>query len=190
MSSLIASALTNHFLIAMPDMTDPTFEGAVIYLAEHNRQGAMGLIVNRSINLTLGSVFTGDEIDISPDLADESVFCGGPVDTDRGYVLHSPGITWDATQLICEDIAMTSSRDVLEAVVADSPSCPEQWLVMLGCSSWGPSQLEQELANNVWLTIPADPELIFNTPADQRLARAFSLMGFDPTQLSGFAGHA
>jgi len=188
MSSQTASALTNHFLIAMPDMTDPNFEGTVIFVAEHTVDGAMGLVINRSIDLTLQSVFSGEATQIAPHLADEPVFCGGPVDSDRGYVLHRPGTEWDATQQISDDIAMTSSRDVLEAVV--SGDGPAQWLVMLGCSGWGPGQLEQELANNVWLTVPADAQLIFDTPSDQRLARAFSLMGFEPTQLSGIAGHA
>ncbi len=188
MSSQIASALTNHFLIAMPDMSDPNFEGSVIYLAEHSPDGAMGLIINRSIDLTLESVFSAEDIDIAPALANEPVFCGGPVDSDRGYVLHRPGTVWDATQQISGDVAMTASRDVLEAVV--SGAGPDQWLVMLGCSGWGAGQLEQELANNVWLTVPADAQLIFDTPAEQRLARAYSLMGFDPTQLSGVAGHA
>lgn len=181
--------LSNHFLVAMPGMLDPNFGGSVVLIAEHNENGALGLVINRPIELDLATLF--DRIDLKlgqRELSAESVFFGGPVQTDRGFVLHRPVGAWGSTVAVSEGVGLTSSKDVLEAVAEGAG--PQQILVTLGCAGWGPGQLEQEIAQNAWLTLPADAAVIFDTPADQRLARAFALLGVDPAFLSTSAGHA
>jgi putative transcriptional regulator len=183
-------ALANHFLIAMPAMDDPNFGRTVILLAEHSDRGALGLVINRPMaDLDLAGLF--DRIDlkleISP-LASTPVFVGGPVQSDRGFVLHRPAGHWSSTVVIGEQLGLTSSKDVLEAVAAGEG--PPELLVTLGYAGWGPGQLEQELAQNAWLTVPASPDLIFSTPVAQRFDQAIKLLGFDPAFLSASAGHA
>ncbi|MGB7300436.1 MAG: YqgE/AlgH family protein [Burkholderiaceae bacterium] len=183
-----ASALSSHFLIAMPGMDDPNFDGTLVLIAEHSKQGATGLVVNRPIGMRLESLFDGINLSLPGPQADQPVLYGGPVHDDRGFVLHRPDGRWKSTISINSNLSLTSSRDILEALAAGVG--PDQWLVTVGCSQWGPGQLERELADNVWLTVEADAQVIFNTPTEQRLARSFSLLGFDPTHLSGVAGHA
>jgi putative transcriptional regulator len=183
-------ALANHFLVAMPAMEDPNFGRSVILLAEHSERGALGLVINRPMNdLDLGALF--DRIDLrleTASLASSPVYVGGPVQTDRGFVLHRPAGKWNSTVSIGDELGLTSSKDVLEAVAAGEG--PEELLVTLGYAGWGPGQLEQELAQNAWLTVPASPELIFKTPSAQRFERAMKLLGFDPAFLSSAVGHA
>lgn len=183
-----ASDLSNHFLIAMPGMADPNFDGTLVLLAEHSRQGAMGLVVNRPITMRLQALFEGVDLELNGPSADLPVLFGGPVHSDRGFVLHQPDGQWKSTIAIGDSMSLTSSRDILEALAAEVG--PDNWLVLVGCSEWGPGQLERELADNVWLTVGADPQIVFDTPTEQRLARSYSLLGFDPTHLSGVAGHA
>lgn len=188
MSLQKASDLANHFLVAMPGMSDPNFDGTVVLIAEHSEQGAMGLVVNRATGMRLAALFDGIDLDLEGPEADLPVLYGGPVHSDRGFVLHEPDARWKSTIRVGEDLSVTSSRDILEALATGVG--PENWLVTVGCAQWSGGQLERELSENAWLTVPANPDVLFGTPAEQRLARAFSLLGFDPAQLSGFVGHA
>lgn len=189
MAADVATNLTNHFLLAMPNMADPNFGGAVILIAEHSAKGALGLVVNRPMELDLRSLF--ERIDLKLDIdaiAERPVYFGGPVQTDRGFVLHEPVGEWNSTVTIGDTLGLTSSKDVLEAVAAGEG--PQRLLVTLGYSGWGPGQLEDEIARNAWLTVEADRDLIFEVPVEQRLSRAFGLLGIDPAFLSSSAGHA
>lgn len=181
--------LSNHFLIAMPAMQDPNFGGTVVFLAEHNEKGALGLVVNRTIDMTMQALFekVNLELEIGP-IGAAPVFYGGPVQTDRGFVLHQPVGSWNSTLAVGGTVGLTSSKDILEAVARGDG--PPQIMVTLGYAGWGPGQLENELAQNAWLTVKADPGLIFEVPVEDRLARAFALLGIDPLMLSDAAGHA
>ena len=196
-------SLSHHYLVAMPSLTDPQFNGAVVYLAEHTPKGAMGLVVNRPSDMTLSVLF--DRIDVSPPdhreisvhragqgygpIGHDPVFLGGPVQTDRGFVLHEPVGKWSSTLVLNDVTGLTSSRDILEAAARGQG--PERMLVSLGYAGWGEGQLDQELAANAWLTVPAtDTSLIFDIPAEDRFAYAFRLLGVDPLHFSGAAGHA
>ena len=189
MSEAQAANLTNHFLMAMPNMADPNFGGSVVFIAEHSPKGALGLVINRPMELNLQSLFERIDLrlEIAP-LADSPVLFGGPVQTDRGFVLHSPQGSWGSTVTVGDEVALTSSKDVLEAVAKGDG--PLRLIVTLGYSGWGPGQLEDEIVRNSWLTVPADPAVIFDTPAEERLSRAFGLLGINPAFLSAAAGHA
>lgn len=189
MTSGHASSLANHFLIAMPDMADPNFGSAVVFVAEHGPKGALGLVINRPTDLDLATLF--ERIDLKLDegeRAREPVYYGGPVQRDRGFVLHRPLGRWSSTVAVSDELGLTSSKDVLEAVALGEG--PEGMLVTLGYSGWGPGQLEDEIARNAWLTVPADARLIFDTPVDERFLGAFQLLGVDPVFLASSAGHA
>ncbi len=188
--------LTNQFLIAMPGMADETFAGTVVYLCEHTEKGALGLVINKPIDIKLKNLF--EKVELSLDraglagLAEQPVYFGGPVQTERGFVLHDkPGdesIHYNSTLSIPGGLAMTTSKDVLEALAEGGG--PRRVLVTLGYSGWQAGQLEDELGRNGWLTVDADPAVIFDTPIEQRYDRALSLLGFDPRMLSQEAGHA
>ena len=186
--------LTNQFLIAMPGMADKTFEGAVVYLCEHTEKGALGLVINKPIDITLKNLFQKVELSLTrDDLAESPVYFGGPVQTERGFVLHErpagDASPYSSTLAIPGGgLDMTTSKDVLEAL--SSGAGPKKILVTLGYSGWGAGQLEDELGRNGWLTVDATPEVIFDTPIEQRYDRALSLLGFDPRMLSQEAGHA
>jgi putative transcriptional regulator len=181
--------LTHHFLIAMPSLADPNFAKSLTYICEHNEQGALGVVVNRPIDMTLRALFEQIEI---PLLDDERgrmpVYFGGPVQVDRGFVLHRPAGDWQSTLSINRDIGLTTSRDILQAV--GEGKGPGQLLISLGYAGWAPGQLEQELAQNSWLTVAADLDLVFDLPAEQRLSAAMNLLGIDVTRLSDEVGHA
>ena len=186
-------ALSNQFLIAMPGMADDTFAGAVVYLCEHNDKGALGLVINKPIALTLGNLFEKVELSLDDDeLAARPVFFGGPVQTERGFVLHEPldatGGHYNATLAVPGGLEMTTSRDVLEAL--SNGAGPKKVLVTLGYSGWAAGQLEEEIGRNGWLTVSATPEIIFETPVELRYERALGLLGIDPRMLSTDAGHA
>jgi putative transcriptional regulator len=181
--------LTDHFLIAMPAMTDPYFSRTLVYIAEHNDQGALGVIVNRPIDMSLATLF--EKIDLpleAQGFADLPVFFGGPVQTDRGFVLHRPVGEWQSTLAINQHVGLTSSRDVLQAVAREGQ--PQDVMVTLGYSGWSAGQLEQELAQNAWLTVPAEARILFDLPYEERLASAMEALGIDFTNLSENAGHA
>lgn len=181
--------LTGHFLIAMPSMDSDLFDGGVIYLFDHSSEGAVGLLINHPYDISFEEVV--NDLDVEPEpalgLADKMVFFGGPVHSDKGFVLHSPHREYRSS-LQSGDLVMTSSRDVLEDYVVGKG--PEKLLLALGYSGWAPGQLEDELARNAWLTVEADPKVIFDCPISERYARAIKLLGFDPGLLQGSAGHA
>lgn len=185
--------LTHHFLIAMPGMADETFSGTVVYVWEHTDQGALGLVINRPIELKLANLF--EKVDLTlgrDDLAEDPVYYGGPVQTERGFVLHDrlgeESGTYSSTLPIQGGLEMTTSRDVLEALSLGAG--PRRVLVTLGYSGWGAGQVEDEISRNGWLTVDADTAVIFDTPVEERYGRALALLGIDPTALSPQAGHA
>ena len=181
--------LTHHFLIAMPNMADPYFAKTLTYVCEHNDQGALGLVVNRPIDMTLQALFERLSLTLRhKDLSDAPIYFGGPVQTERGFVLHGPPKAYSSTLPITSDVSLTTSKDVLEAVAEGAG--PEKMLVTLGYSGWGAGQLESEIAQNAWLTVKAESDIIFDTPADEKYNAALKLLGIDTLQLSGQAGHA
>jgi putative transcriptional regulator len=189
--------LTNHFLIAMPGLDDESFSRSVVYLCEHSERGALGLIINKPTDISLRKLFDKVELSLGrDDLGDDLVYQGGPLQTERGFVLHDPMWVKEAddesiyasTMMIPGGLEMTTSKDVLEAL-ADGAG-PRRVLVTLGYASWGEGQLESELAENSWLTVGADQAVIFETPAEQRYDRALGLLGLQSWMLSPEAGRA
>ena len=189
--------LTNQFLIAMPGMGDGTFAGTVVYLCEHTEKGALGLVINKPIDITLKSLFEKVELSLDrDDLAELPVYFGGPVQTERGFVLHEPigegggegSGPYNSSLKIEGGLEMTTSKDVLEAI--SSGAGPKKVLVTLGYSGWAAGQLEDEMSKNGWINVEAEPGIIFDTPVDQRYDKALSLLGIDAGRLSSAAGHA
>lgn len=182
-------ALSDHFLIAMPSLEDPNFHQSVAYLCEHNAEGGLGIIINRPTEVTLGELLEHLELEpVDAETASRTVYMGGPVQPERGFVLHPPGGEWDSTLEVSPSVAVTTSRDILAAIAEGRG--PERYLVALGYAGWEAGQLEDELADNAWLTGPADPEIIFNRDTGDRWRAAAALLGVDMTLLSGDAGHA
>jgi putative transcriptional regulator len=180
---------THHFLIAMPNMADPHFARTLTYIAEHGEQGALGIIVNRPIDMDLASLFERIDLPLqAAGFAQQPVYFGGPVQTDRGFVLHRPLGEWHSTLQVNDEVGLTSSRDILQAIGSNGE--PHDVLVTLGYAGWAAGQLEQELADNAWLTVPADMTIVFDLPPEERLAAAMQKLGFDFTNLSDTAGHA
>jgi len=181
--------LTDHFLIAMPAMADPYFSGTLVYICEHNEQGALGIIVNRPIDMTLEALFEKIEVPLEAHGFERMpVYFGGPVQTDRGFVLHRPIGDWQSTLAVNERVGLTSSRDVLQAV--GNSGEPHEIIVTLGYAGWSAGQLEDELAQNAWLTVPAQPGILFDTPFEARLPAAMAALGISFTNLAEDAGHA
>jgi len=181
--------LTQHFLIAMPAMVDPHFAKTLTLVCEHNENGALGIIVNRPTDMNLHGLL--EQVKITP--RDDTfhavpVHFGGPVQVDRGFVLHQPVGIWQSTLAVGNEIGLTTSRDILEAVARGAG--PRQILVTLGYAGWAPGQLEHELAQNAWLTVPARTDILFDMPAEERLAAAMHALGVDYANLSDVAGHA
>ena len=181
--------LTHHFLIAMPSMVDPNFSRTLTLVCEHNEQGALGVVVNRPIDLTLHALFERLSLELKDsELGGAPIYFGGPVQTDRGFVLHEPSGNWQSTLKVRGDIGLTTSKDILEAV---GRGCgPHKLLVTLGYAGWSPGQLEHEISQNAWLTVEAQDEIIFDLPAEERLPAAMELLGVDFARLSDSAGHA
>jgi putative transcriptional regulator len=181
--------LTRHFLIAMPTLRDPFFSKALAYVCEHNDQGALGLVINRPIDMTLGALFEQVGVEAAAsEMGNAAVLFGGPVQMDRGFVLHRPLGAWQSTMQVDEDVGLTTSKDIL--VAAARGAGPRQMLVTLGYSGWAPGQLEQEIAENSWLTVRASSEVIFEMPPEERLPAALQLLGIDLASLAEDAGHA
>ena len=181
--------LTNHLLIAMPNLHDPNFEHTVTYICEHNENGAMGIVVNRPIDIDIGEVFEQMRIPVStPKVADARIFLGGPVEEQRGFVLHTQPAKWDSSLQVSEQLSVTTSRDILEAMARGEGS--EQALIALGYAGWGSGQLEQELLDNAWLSVPADQAILFDLPPARRWEAAAQLLGVDLNMLSSESGHA
>ena len=181
--------LSHHFLIAMPAMTDPLFAKSLTYVCEHNEQGALGIVVNRPISLNLSELFAQIKLPLEVgELENLPVHFGGPVQTERGFVLHKPAGEWQSTMLIRDGIALTTSKDILEAVGLGKG--PQNILVTLGYAGWEQGQLEHELAQNAWLSVPASQHILFDLPAEERLPAAMALLGVDYATLSADSGHA
>ena len=181
--------LTDNLLIAMPTLEDPYFSNALVYICEHNENGALGVIVNRPIDMNLAGLFEKIDIKLEAEsLTNLPVYFGGPVQLDRGFVLHRPVGLWQSTLAVNGEVGLTSSRDVLSSV--GSLGLPSEIIVTLGYSGWDAGQLEDELAQNSWLTVPAKNSILFDLPPEERLAAAMQKLGISFAQLSDVAGHA
>jgi putative transcriptional regulator len=186
--------LTGQFLIAMPSMTDPYFSKTITYICTHNQDGAMGVVINRPIELNVASLFKQMklEIEFSPFL-EKPLYFGGPVQQERGFILHTPHVEYNSTLIINNSIALTTSKDILEA--AAQHNAPEKMLIALGYAGWTSGQLEEEIGRNAWLNLETQQinvlhALIFDTPNDHKFDLAMSMMGLNLANLSDIAGHA
>lgn len=185
--------LTNHFLVAMPGMKDPYFQRSVIYVCEHNEEGAMGLMINAPIDITIGKMLEKVAVQpVHPQLHLESlempVLSGGPVSEDRGFILHQPKDQYESSVRMTDEISVTTSKDILSVLGTEAE--PNNYLVTLGYAGWEAGQLEIELSENSWLTVEANPDVIFDTPINERWQKAVQMLGIDVAQLSNEIGHA
>ncbi len=182
-------SLVGKLLLAMPGMGDPRFERAVIFICAHNEDGAMGLIINQQVeDLNYAELLDQLQIEIEGEVTEVTIHEGGPVETGRGFVLHSADFVQDSTSIVCETIALTATVDILRAIAEDRG--PIHSLLALGYSGWGKGQLENEMIQNSWLTTHADDEIIFNTLLEDKWPRAMKMIGVDVSMLSSDAGHA
>jgi|TARA_B110000977_G_scaffold166724_1_gene214769 putative transcriptional regulator len=185
----IISSLKNHFLLAMPGLSDPNFSQSVVYICEHSVDGAMGLIINHQLDIPAKAIFDQLDLDYHDDHGNSLIFDGGPVQRDRGFILHKTSEQqWESTVVIADDISLTASKDILSDIAVGNG--PKDALITLGFSSWDAGQLEEELKQNSWLTIPADSAIIFNTDCDKRAGAAALSIGLDLRMLSPDVGHA
>ena len=181
--------LADHFLIAMPALEDPNFQRSVTLICQHDADGAMGIVINRVADYTLGELLAQMELTaVSEPLAALPLVAGGPVQPDRGFVLHDDPRQWSSTLRFGDGLAVTTSRDILTAMAGGDG--PGNVLVALGYAGWTAGQLEAELAENSWLTVPADHDILFRRPLDQRWQAAAFSAGVDLARLTGYAGHA
>ena len=184
-----ATPLANQLLIASPALSDPNFARSVALICQHDDDGAMGIVVNRRSEYTLGEVLGQMGVEGgSQALRDQPVLAGGPVHPERGFVLHDGPRAWESTMAVADGLYLTTSRDILEAMAAGDG--PAHAIVALGCAGWGAGQLEYELGENSWLTVPADAELLFTVPLEQRWQTAGQRIGVDMTRLTDYSGHA
>ena len=181
--------LAGQLLVSMPGMTDPNFRQTVTYICEHSENGALGIVINRPIGMELGEVLQQLSLETTADnLLSQPVLRGGPVQAERGFVLHESPRQWDATTEVGHSIYVTTSQDILSAVAAGTG--PDRILMALGYAGWGAGQLEEEIRQNAWLTVPATTDIVFNTPPDQLWRAAAGSLGIDPANLSLQAGSA
>ncbi len=180
--------LRGQFLIAMPSLRDPIFAHAITYICEHSKEGALGIVINHPLEIKLGEIFKQLELDNQGPYGELQVVSGGPVQMDRGFVLHPRGQKWESTIEVSRDISLTASRDIIVSLAENKG--PEKALVALGYAGWGAGQLEDEIAANAWLTVPADCEIIFDIPSEQRWSAASKHLGIDLNLIHGTAGHA
>lgn len=181
--------LIGHFLIAMPSLNDGFFNHAVTYICEHDESGSFGIIINQQTSITLKQVAKEMNIDTDDgDNQDQPVFIGGPVDQGRGFILHRPTGSWHSSLKVNENVALTTSKDILQAIIKNKG--PEDSIIALGYAGWAAGQLDNEIANNTWLSCPADEQIIFNSPIEERWQAAARLIGVDLSLLSNDAGHA
>jgi putative transcriptional regulator len=187
-SSSITS-LRNHFLLAMPSLSEGLFSQSITFICEHGESGAMGIVINQALDLSAQDIFEHLEISSNADFDDVPVMAGGPVQTDHGFILHrNCDKQWEATLHVTPEISLTSSRDILRAIA--NGTGPKEHLIALGYAGWEAGQLEFELAKNCWLTLPADSDIIFTTPYNLRLSAAAAVLGIDMNLISAQAGHA
>jgi putative transcriptional regulator len=184
-----SDCLRDHFLLAMPCLSEGIFSHSITYICEHGESGAMGIVINQPLDLSVDEIFEHLQINPRQDFSDMPVMAGGPVQIDHGFVLHRKCTKrWEASLQVTSEITLTTSRDILRAIANDTG--PDDHLIALGYAGWAAGQLEQELAENSWLTLPANGDIIFSTPADRRLGAAAALLGIDMNLISGEAGHA
>jgi putative transcriptional regulator len=182
-------SLAGHFLIAMPSLDDGFFNHAVTYLCEHDENGSFGIIINQATDITLKQVIDEMSIPSEQDFdADQPVYIGGPVEQGRGFILHRPTGNWASSLKVNDNIALTTSQDILRAIANNEG--PQDCIVALGYAGWAAGQLEDEMAANTWLSCPAEEQIIFDTPVEQRWKAAAKLIGIDLSLLSSDAGHA
>lgn len=185
--------LTGHFIIAMPGLLDENFDHTVTYICEHDENGSFGIIINRETDITVNEIISQMETEKNDSrkqstVKPQSVYLGGPVQQGRGFILHKPLGNWSSTLRINDNMALTTSRDILEAIARNEG--PKQSMIALGYAGWGAGQLEQELATNTWLSCPAEEQIIFNTPVSKRWQAAADLLGVDLQLLSNESGRA
>lgn len=184
-----SSNLRNQLLIAMPAMDDPSFSHTVTLICEHNDEGCFGVVINRPIDVTVGDLFKQLEIaSIEQSLLDSSALSGGPVQPSQGFVLHDTSRSWEGTLQVSDGLSVTSSRDILDDIAAGEG--PDNFLLALGCASWSPGQVEDELRQNAWLTCPANSSILFETPYEKRWTSAAEILGVDVNLISDTIGHA
>ena len=184
-----SASLKGHFLLAMPSLVDPNFHQTVTCICEHNEGGAMGIIINRVHHfLTAKDIFEELTIEHTPAVQSAPIHIGGPVHVGEIFILHGPPFNWEASLMITPGLAMSNTRDILEAVAMGRG--PQAFVITLGCAGWGPGQLESEIKENSWLNHPIFEENIFDMPIEARWREAVKKMGIDPTLLSNMAGHA
>ncbi len=185
----LGSSLTNHLLIAMPSLTDPNFTQTVSLICEHTDKGALGIVLNKPLPMTLSDVLSQMKLEPSnEDIAAKPVLRGGPMNTDRGFVLHRPGGKWDHTHKVSDTVQVTTSRDVLAAMAKGEG--PSDAFIALGYAQWESGQLEREMKENAWMSIPVDPSVVFDLPFEDRWTGAWRLLGVEVDRLTLFAGHA
>jgi putative transcriptional regulator len=183
-----ANYLNNQFIIAMPTLADPNFFHTVTYLCQHNKEGALGIVINRPAKMKLGEIFKQMDIRVTSPLAAEiPIFAGGPVQQDRGFVIHTAEKVWDATMTVSDSIALTTSKDIIEAIAIDEG--PKRYLVALGYAGWSEGQLEKEILENAWLNTPFGGDVLFDIPVTQRWSAAAGQIGIDINKLTTPAGH-
>ncbi|WP_066959433.1 YqgE/AlgH family protein [Microbulbifer sp. Q7] len=187
-SDLTHSSLRGQFLIAMPGMQDPRFHQAVTFVCEHGPEGTMGIVINEPSKVTWKEVFAQLSLDDTSLRSDEPVLIGGPVAQEQGFVLHGRGMQFASTADVSDDISLTASKDIIESLACGRG--PDDVLLALGYAGWGPGQLEQEIAENAWLTLPAEPEILFATPWDKRWQTAAARHGIDLSGMGSQSGHA
>lgn len=189
-NAAMSDSLRNHFLIAMPGLRDSLFAHSITFLCEHDAHGAMGIVVNRPLDISFDDIFEHLEIRDFKRHHPQPVLAGGPVSTERGFVLHwrDDARRWQATLDVTAEISVTTSRDILESIAHDDG--PENPLIALGYAGWGPGQLEQELATNAWLSLPAEAAILFDTPLEQRAQTAASRLGINLDLMSSTFGNA
>lgn len=181
--------LTHHFLIAMPGLNDPNFHHTVTYICSHNEEGAMGIVINKPLDLMLGEILEQMDITLKDEIArDTPIYDGGPVQSDRGFILHQYDHDWDSSLKVNEQIGIATSMDILDAIAIGKG--PENSFIALGYAGWSAGQLEKEMKDNIWLSGPAESHIIFNTPVNQRWNSAANLLGIDIDKLSSDVGHA
>jgi len=181
--------LTNHFLIAMPSLEDGNFSQSVTYICEHDENGALGITINRQSEISLGEILS--QLHIKPgceEVLEQNILNGGPVQVDRGFILHSPIGQWESSLNVTDKIAVTTSQDIMQAIANNEG--PRNFLIALGYAGWGPGQLEYEMSQNAWLSCPATEEILFNTAIEKRWQAAALLLGIDLQLLSNQTGHA
>ncbi len=182
------TSFKNHFLVAMPGLPDPNFHQSVTYICEHHENGAMGLVINQPLSLTMKELFSHLDLNTDDAVQEEPLFYGGPVQKERGFVLHSSDKSWETTMQIGDGISLTGSKDILEDIASDKG--PENVMIALGYAGWDAGQLEAEIAANSWLTVPADQQIIFKTDCDKRWTSAARKLGIDVNLIANQPGHS